>query len=87
MLFTNHQLTQTCNKQRIVLQGKQIVDEMSSEIGEGRSLYTLDACLEPEEEGHPARAFWETNFKQMTEKVNLTNFTNSLTFVSYLGSC
>lgn len=47
-----------------------MIDEMADEIGEGRSLYTLDACLELEEPGHPAVGFWEASFKQMTEKVS-----------------
>lgn len=46
---------------------------MMSEIGEGRSLYTMDACLVPGENTQPADEFWETSFKQMTERVRGTS--------------
>ena len=51
-------------------QGKKVVDEMTDEISEGRSLYTLDACMEPEDDEQPAIGFWEVNFKHMTERVS-----------------
>ena len=44
---------------------------MVDQIAEGRSLYTLDACVEPAENGHPAEGFWEANFKTMTEQVRM----------------
>lgn len=57
-----------------MIQGKKVVDDMTDEITEGRSLYTLDACMDPEEDGQPAIGFWETNFKFMTERVGITKY-------------
>lgn len=57
-------------------QGKTIVDEMADEIDEGRSLYTLDACMDPGDELQPAIGFWETNFKHMTERVSVWLISN-----------
>ncbi|XP_067931376.1 uncharacterized protein [Watersipora subatra] len=57
------------NREPYSSQGKVVVDQMLSQVAEGRSVYTLDACLEPQEDDHPACAFWETNFKQLTEQI------------------
>ncbi|KAF6026705.1 hypothetical protein EB796_014977 [Bugula neritina] len=57
------------NREPYSSQGKQVIDEMLSEIGEGRSLFTMDACVDTDDSGQLPLGFWEISFRTMTERV------------------
>lgn len=48
------------------------MDQIADEINEGRSLYTLDACLQLDANGDPTgEGHWIINFRTMLERVSL----------------
>lgn len=50
------------------------MDKIYDDIGEGQSLYTLDAITEVNEYEIVEAGYWAVNFKQMSAQVCLQNF-------------